>query len=106
MNLLHAHHLPLRREPCPDHPAQNFSNFSLALALAGFLGPMLAGFSIDHAGFTLACLYLSVLSFIPLVLLALWGARLPPGERKDAPAGGLRSALAEPGMWRVLAIGR
>ena len=89
----------------PDNRAQNFSNFSLALALAGFLGPMLAGFSIDHAGFALACLYLSALSFIPLLLLAAWGARLPPGERKEAPAGGLRGAMAEPGMWRVLAIG-
>jgi predicted MFS family arabinose efflux permease len=38
-------------------------------------------------------------------MLAVWGARLPPGERKEAPAGGLRGALAEPGMWRVLAIG-
>jgi len=84
--------------------ARNFSNFSLALALAGFVGPMLAGFSIDQVGYVQACLVLTVLSAIPLVMLAVWGGRLPKGERKEAPSGGVRSALAEPGMWRVLAI--
>lgn len=82
-----------------------FSTYSLMLALAGFVGPLLAGFSIDYAGHALACLYLCGLALLPVILLLLWGARLPKGGAKaHAGGGGLRSALAQPGLWRVLAV--
>jgi MFS family permease len=84
--------------------SNNFSTFSLMLALAGFIGPVLGGFAIDHAGYALASLTLSSLCFLPLALLLLWGGRLPKGEHKGAHGGGLRGALGVPGLWRVLAI--
>jgi len=84
--------------------SHNFSTFSLMLAVAGFVGPVLGGLSIDQFGYALACLVLSSLSFVPLGLLAVWGHRLPPGEHKAAHGGGLLSVLGEPGLWRVLAI--
>ena len=84
--------------------SHNFSTFSLMLALAGFIGPVLGGFSIDHAGYAMACLLLSSLSILSLALLLGWGARLPRGEAKAAHGGGLRGALGVPGLWRVLAI--
>lgn len=87
-----------------ENRARNFSTFSLVLALAGFIGPVLAGLSIDHAGFTLACLWLTGLSIIPLVMLTLWGARLPGGEPPSAAADQAPRALVEPGLVRVLAI--
>ncbi len=84
--------------------SNNFSNFSLMLALAGFIGPMMGGFAIDHFGYARACLYVAAVSFIPVILLMGWGARLPPGERAEKAAGGLRGALGQPGLWRILAI--
>ena len=88
----------------PENRSNNFSTFSLMLALAGFVGPVLGGFSIDHFGYGLACLYLCALSAIPLALLMIWGRRLPPGEGAAKATGGLRGALGQPGLWRVLAI--
>ncbi|MDB5804257.1 MAG: hypothetical protein JWN73_1579 [Betaproteobacteria bacterium] len=85
--------------------SKNFNTFSLMLALAGFLGPLAAGFSIDHAGFGAACLYLAVIALVPVGLLLVAGHRLPAGEPKAAAhGGGLRGALGVPGLWRVLAI--
>jgi predicted MFS family arabinose efflux permease len=85
--------------------SNNFSTFSLMLALAGFIGPLLAGFSIDYAGHAMACLYLSGLAIIPVLLLAMLGHRLPTGEiTAHAGGGGLRNALSQPGLWRVLAV--
>jgi MFS family permease len=89
----------------PAQRSNNFSTFSLMLALAGFIGPVLGGFSIDHAGYALGCLLLSGLCILPLILLFTLGRHFPPGENKPAPAGGLRGALGVPGLWRILAIG-
>jgi MFS family permease len=88
-----------------DDRSQNFNTFSLMLALAGFLGPLVAGFSIDHSGFAMACLYLAVVALIPVGLLMVAGHQLPAGVPKAAAhGGGLRGALGVPGLWRVLAI--
>jgi MFS family permease len=88
----------------PQNRARNFSTFSLVLALAGFIGPMLAGLSIDHAGYARACIYLSALAAIPLLLLVVCGGRLPGGDRKAGHAGPAAGSLMEPGLWRVLAV--
>jgi MFS family permease len=62
-----------------DRP-RNFSNFSLIGAVTNFVGPLVAGVSIDHAGHALACLYGASLSLIALVLVLIWGRSLPPGN--------------------------
>lgn len=62
-----------------DRP-RNFSNFSLVGAVTNFVGPLFAGFSIDHAGHALACLYGASLSLIALLLVLFWGRLLPPGN--------------------------
>ena len=87
----------------PEKRTANFSNFSLVTSTCNFIGPLLAGFSIDHAGHALACLYLVLLSFVPLVMLALWGNWLPKGSRTEAASGNIREMLIAKGMWRVLA---
>jgi MFS family permease len=85
--------------------SNNFSTFSLMLALAGFVGPLVGGFSIDYADHARACLYLAGMAMIPVVLVVLWGHRMPKGEGRAREGGGsLRSALAESGLWRVLAV--
>jgi len=84
--------------------ARNFSNFSLMMALANFLGPLIGGFSIDYAGHGTACLYLALLSLTTVAMLVIWGSRLPAGGGMVAhTTGGIRSMLMEPGVRRVLA---
>jgi MFS family permease len=88
----------------PQERARNFSNYSLAGATSGFVGPMLAGFSIDQFGYGNACLYLAALPLVPLAMLLSRGAGLPRGSGESHPAGGLAQTLAEPGIWRILAV--
>ena len=87
----------------PQNSAKNFSNYSVLISATGFIGPLLAGFSIDHAGHAVACLYLVLLSLVPAALLLIWGSTLPKGSRNARPAGSVRDMLAGSGLWRVLA---
>jgi MFS family permease len=50
---------------------RNFSNYSLMIAAGGFLGPLSAGFSIDHFGHRETYLYLALAALLPLILLSL-----------------------------------
>jgi MFS family permease len=87
----------------PQSSARNFSNYSMVISVTGFIGPLLAGFSIDHSGHAVACLYLVLLSLAPAALLLILGGALPKGSRAAPPAGGVRDMLAGSGLWRVLA---
>jgi MFS family permease len=88
--------------PPRDH-SRNFSNFSLMASAANFLGPLIAGFSIDLSGYGVACLYLVLLALAPIVMLAIWGNLLPGGSHNASPAGSVRDMLAGSGLWRVMA---
>jgi predicted MFS family arabinose efflux permease len=54
----------------PEHRGRNYSLLSVGFSIASFVGPLVAGFSIDHLGFRNALLVLS--SGIVLSLLAQW----------------------------------
>jgi MFS family permease len=56
---------------------RNFSTFSLGAALSGFLGPLFAGFSIDHMGYAPTYLYLSLFSILPASFLLLFPHLFP-----------------------------
>ena len=88
----------------PANRAQNFSNYTLANSLSAFTGPLIAGFSIDHAGLGTTCLVVMALAVVPLAMLVLRGKALPRGRRQARSAGGLWHAVSAPGVWRVLAI--
>ena len=88
----------------PANRARNFSNYTLANSLSAFTGPLIAGFSIDHAGLESACLVVMALAVVPLAMLVLRGNALPRGRRQARSAGGLWHAVSAPGVWRVLAI--
>jgi len=64
--------------------AKNFSSFSLGQSVATFIGPSLAGFTIDALGFRPTFVALAVISLV-VVLLALAFPRLVPprGEHHD-----------------------
>jgi MFS family permease len=88
----------------PQESSKNFSNYSLLISCTSFLGPLMAGFSLDYSGPGVACLNLVLLSLVPVAMLAVWGGILPKGTRTAAPAGSVREMLSESGLWRVLAI--
>ena len=89
----------------PESSSRNFSNFTLVISVAGFAGPLITGFSIDHAGHAAACLCIALLSLLPVALLALSGGALPRGTRRDRPKGSVRELLKASGLWRVLLTG-
>jgi MFS family permease len=65
-----------------DDRATNFSNFSLAGALTSFVGPLIAGVSIDLFGYDWACLIIAGVAGVVLVLLGVWGGTLPRAQPK------------------------
>lgn len=66
---------------------RNYSTFSLGIAVSGMVGPTLAGFSIDLAGYELAYLFLSLLPAAPVVFLMFFAGALPRAAAKDRQAG-------------------
>ncbi|MDA8125473.1 MAG: MFS transporter [Deltaproteobacteria bacterium] len=86
----------------PQNSAKNFSNLSLVITFSEFAGPLLAGFSFDHAGPGAACLILMLLLLVPTAILVVWGGSLPRGTGTAKPAGGIRILLSESGLWQVL----
>ena len=61
----------------PEDRARNYSLLAIGFSIASFLGPLIAGFSIDYLGFRLAYLMLAAPAAAALVLLA-WKGRLLP----------------------------
>jgi MFS family permease len=88
----------------PATRAKSFSNYSLVLAVASFLGPLFIGFAIDHLGFAPSLVVLTGLSLVPAAVLALWGGGLPGGSRPRKEKGkGITADLKDPAVWRLLA---
>ena len=87
----------------PADRAKNFSNFSLMASAANFLGPLIAGFSIDLSGYGIASLYIMALALAAIAILAIWGNLLPGGSGEASPSGSVRDLLADSGLWRVMA---
>ena len=74
------------------------------MSVSSFVGPLLAGFSIDHSGHARSCLYLALLTLLPLSILVGRGRHIPGGTRSVHHAGGgLRDMLADAGIRRTLA---
>jgi MFS family permease len=76
---------------------RNYAMLSLGFSAAGFLGPMTAGFSIDHLGHLHTFLLLSVFTLIPLLLLWFRSGFLPPAGKREV-AEGKQNAFD---LWRV-----
>lgn len=88
----------------PQLRARNFSNYSLCKSTSDFLGPLIAGFSIEHSGYGMACLYVALMTFMPVAILALRKDPLRADASRAAHrSGGLGAMLAVPGVKKVLA---
>ena len=56
----------------------NFGTFSLGAAIAGMIGPMLVGFMVDRAGYSMSYYALTAISIIPgIFLLCMQASFLP-----------------------------
>ncbi len=68
----------------PGTRTRNFSNYGLVMALGGFIGPMLTGFSIDHFGHIRSYLFLALIPLVPAAIVffgrGLQGVSGAPGE--------------------------
>ncbi len=86
----------------PEHRARNFANFSLAGAMTSFVGPLLAGFSIDTVGYAWACLITALVSVIVIALLLTLGRHLPGAKPKPKATDDAPRALLDAAVWRML----
>jgi MFS family permease len=89
----------------PDKRAQNFSNFSLVGATSNFIGPLVAGFSIDNFGYPAACITAAVLALATGVIVVMWGRLLPGASARAAAKTRIVDTLRDPAIVRILAIG-
>lgn len=64
---------------------RNFNNYALIVAVSDFIGPVFAGFSIDHAGHVSTYLFLALLGTSSIVAIIALAKRIPR-HRRPAPA--------------------
>lgn len=81
----------------PEDRARNYSLLAVGFSIASFLGPLIAGFSIDYLGYRLAYLMLAAPAAAALLLLGFKGHLLPKaavrteeGQKKTSSFGLLR----------------
>jgi MFS family permease len=86
----------------PENRARNFSNFSLIGAVTSFVGPLLAGISIDHLGHARASLVAAAPFVIAVVLLLIWGRLFPPGKPPPLRTDAAPRGLLDRKVWRML----
>ena len=81
----------------PEERARNFANNSLMGALSNVLGPLIAGFAIDHIGQAEASLFSAAFYLAALAMLALWGGAWPGGSggRHASARSSLRERLSD-----------
>jgi MFS family permease len=87
----------------PETRARNFANFSLGMGLANLLGPLIGGFFIDLAGPATTCLYLALLNVVAIVLLLVWGHRLPHARAETRAKGSVYTILKIGNVRRAIA---
>ncbi len=87
--------------------ARAFSNYTLIIATASFLGPLIGGFAIDQFGYQNTFLFLAVFGLIDTILLLVFAGRLLPGGTRAAgkAGGGIRSLMKDPVVRRMLIVG-
>jgi predicted MFS family arabinose efflux permease len=90
----------------PSERTQNFSLLALGYAVSGFMGPLIAGFTIDHGGFTHAFVIFALLPLVTATVLAR-GMRGLPGPHPvhaQARTGGPLELLKHRKLQRVFIV--
>ncbi|HEV7801681.1 MAG TPA: MFS transporter, partial [Burkholderiales bacterium] len=89
----------------PEHRPRNFAWLSIGYSMSSLIGPVFAGFSIDHAGHPLTFLFFSFVPLIPIALLAFRPALArvelsPASAKKGSPM----ELLRDPPLRRLIII--
>jgi MFS family permease len=86
--------------------ARNFTLLSLGFSISGFIGPLVAGFAIDHFGFRAAFAVFALIPLIPITVLAGRRFELPAKRPRGGAAhhGGVRALLRHRTLRRVFAV--
>jgi len=84
----------------------NFSQLAVGYSISGLLGPLIAGFTIDHAGFTASFAVLAAIPLLPAAVLAAGKVALPGPhpERGRGAAGGAFELVTHRNLRRVFAV--
>jgi MFS family permease len=88
----------------PENRTRNFSNYSLGASLTIFVGPVLAGLSIDHLGHSSACLVAVLVFLLSLLALTHFRGVLPRGERTVRARANLLDTLRDRRLWPVFVV--
>ena len=90
----------------PIARARNFSWLALGYSASGFIGPLIAGYAIDHLGYALAFAVLAAIPLFPLAVVANRRIALPGPEPVVGPVhhGGIRTLLRHRTLRNVLAV--
>ena len=83
---------------------RNFSTFALGSSIAAFIGPSLAGFAIELAGFAPTFMILAVVAAVPALLVLVLRGLIPARVRheEEQPAKSAFDLLAIPALRRTL----
>ena len=88
-----------------DDRTRSFSNYGLVMAVGSFLGPLIAGFSIDRFGHATSYLYLAAIPLMP-VLIMVFARRIGRQRTERGPEGAqaveAKSLLGNPPLRRTL----
>jgi predicted MFS family arabinose efflux permease len=86
---------------------KNFGTYALGQSIAAFIGPSLAGFSIDHAGHQTTFIALAIVSLLPALLVAVRAIKMPQHvpQREETANGNALDLLRMPAMRRTLIMG-
>ena len=87
----------------PQNRARNYSNYTMVTSVAALAGPLIAGYSIELAGYRSSCLYLALVLLLPILIVAFLNDSLRAAVSRATHAkGGARAMLENPGVRRVL----
>ena len=90
----------------PTARARNFSLLALGYSVSGFVGPLAAGFAIDHFGFRAAFATFALVPLVPLAVLGSGRLAIPGRHHRAEVAhhGGVLALLRHRTLRRVFAI--
>ena len=82
---------------------RNFSTYSLAASMSGFIGPLLVGFAIDHSGYLPTYLLLAAVACIPGAVLASHPGFIPARLKSlnEKHGGSVKDLLGSPSLRRT-----
>jgi MFS family permease len=84
-----------------EHRTRDFSTLAIGMSSGAIIGPLVAGYSIDYAGYEWAFIFLSLLPFASLVMLSTSRLGLPATAARGPARAGARTLDLLKNRWLV-----